>query len=151
MSQLNRGAALITATTDGGEAAELNLLAGGRAKRRRPCMALAHSRRLGERGGGRRKRYALSFALASQPCGMRIHDRRARDRESAPCELAAVPPPSRSGRRHSLQRSKRPHVEWLAYRAASACGRRNNIEGRAGYERMLRTRERPVEALGPAP
>ena len=104
VSQLNRGAALITTPAEREKLAELNLLAGRRAKVATAfAMALAHFT-AGEAMLPKdrwERHYALSFALGVAPGRMRVPDRRAGDGENSPCR-AGTPcgHPARSGRRH---------------------------------------------------
>ena len=158
VSQLNRGAALITAPAEREKLAELNLLAGRRAKAATAfAMALAHftagEAMLAEDRWERH--YALSFALGIASGRMRVPDRRAGSGENAPCRAGRpCRHPARSGRRHPTCRwSQAIATSRLASTtcAASASrGRRNRRQRRSRqeYERMWRQiGERPIEAL----
>ncbi|UWU95714.1 AAA family ATPase [Bradyrhizobium sp. CB1015] len=157
VSQLNRGAALITAGEERVKLAELNLLAGRRAKAAPAfAMALAHFA-AGEAmlpEDRWEQHYALSFALALQraECEFVAGEQAAAkmrlaelaSRAAALPDLAAVTrlrmEPSDRDIEIALDYLRRVGIAWSAHPASEEVGRE--------YERMWRLiGERPIEAL----
>ncbi|MBH5402594.1 AAA family ATPase [Bradyrhizobium sp. CNPSo 4010] len=157
VSQLNRGAALITAGDERVKLAELNLLAGRRAKAAPAfAMALAHFA-AGEAmlpEDRWEQHYALSFALALQraecefvageQAAAKIRLAELASRAATLPDLAAVTrlrmEPSDRDIEIALDYLRRVGIAWSAHPSSEEVGRE--------YERMWRQiGERPIEAL----
>ncbi|MBR0714938.1 AAA family ATPase [Bradyrhizobium liaoningense] len=157
VSQLNRGAALITTTTEREQVAELNLLAGRRAKAATAfAMALAHFR-AGEAMLAEdrwERHHALSFALAlnraecefltGDQVAARMHLAELAGHAATLPDLAAVTrlqmEPNDRDVEIALDYLRRVGIDWSA--------RPTSEEVAQEYERMWRQiGERPIEAL----